>query len=263
MSPFSSRCVGVSTNPGSTVAFDRSITSAPAGAVPPALTETIRSPSIKISAFVKAASLFPSINRPARIATFLAAVFSLSCACAVPLNANQNPSNRDGCNQQFSSHQLPPRTPQRVAQMKKGQPSQVRLALVCSGRSQNLFRSSAPSRNLAAAAVAAPSLPPPTLRAAQNSLPGGCYPQLVPLQLPSPSAACTSSQSQTRWPRTPAQTTQTPPPAPAQNRAAALPEPPGTTTSTSARCPWSSFCPLCPFLCLTPTSFVISFNAYL
>src|SRR5216684_6278604 len=80
MSPLSSKCVLVSTNPGSTVAFDKSMTCTPAGAVAAVVTETIRSPSIKISALTTGASLLPSIKRPARMAILFGAGFSFSCA---------------------------------------------------------------------------------------------------------------------------------------------------------------------------------------
>ena len=45
------------------------MTSTPDGALPPAVTDTILSPSIKINAFSIGFSLFPSISLPARMAT--------------------------------------------------------------------------------------------------------------------------------------------------------------------------------------------------
>src|SRR5260370_32156680 len=51
-----------------------------AGAVAAVGTETIWSPSIKISALTTGASRLPSIKRPARMAIFLGVAFSFSCA---------------------------------------------------------------------------------------------------------------------------------------------------------------------------------------
>lgn len=86
MSPCSSTWVCASTNPGNTVAFERSMTSNPAGGDPPGVTLTILSPSTRISAFGIGASLFPSIRRPARIAILFAGAEDFSCACRKPLN---------------------------------------------------------------------------------------------------------------------------------------------------------------------------------
>src|SRR6266849_2180513 len=80
MSPLSSKCVWASTKPGSTVAFERSMTCTPAGTVPAVVTETIWSPSIRISALATGVSLLPSIKRPARKAIFGGDGFSFSCA---------------------------------------------------------------------------------------------------------------------------------------------------------------------------------------
>src|SRR5215471_19499965 len=93
-SPCNNTCVCASTNPGSTVPVDRSITSAPAGALPPTVTLTILAPSIRIQAFVTGASLLPSINRPARIATRFAGGAVARCACDVPTTSNRQTAVR-------------------------------------------------------------------------------------------------------------------------------------------------------------------------
>src|SRR5579862_447336 len=59
--------------PGSAAACERSITSAPAGGVPPGVTLTMRSPSTTINALEMGLSLLPSINSPTRIAMVLLA----------------------------------------------------------------------------------------------------------------------------------------------------------------------------------------------
>src|SRR5579885_2855473 len=83
-SPCRRTCVCVSARPGSTVAFVRSITSTPGGATPPGVTDTILSPSTRISAFATGVSLLPSIRRPALIAIFFG---DAACCCAVTATA--------------------------------------------------------------------------------------------------------------------------------------------------------------------------------
>src|SRR5437660_12703363 len=58
--------------------------------------------------------------------------------------------------------------------------------------------------------------------------------------MPSHDAAYTNCQPQTRWPRILRQTVQTLPGVPTRNTSAARPALPGTSTSTSGSCPWSS-----------------------
>ena len=58
-------CVWESIRPGSTVAVDRSTTSAPAGRVKPASTAVMRSPSMTIETRSRGAADTPSIRRPA------------------------------------------------------------------------------------------------------------------------------------------------------------------------------------------------------
>src|SRR5271155_553223 len=64
-------CVCMSMKPGRTVACERSTTCAPAGGVPPGVTETILPSWTRMSAFAIGWSLLPSINFPARMATCL------------------------------------------------------------------------------------------------------------------------------------------------------------------------------------------------
>src|SRR6185437_4700151 len=72
-SPLRRRWVCASMKPGSTVAWERSITVATGGGEPPEVTETIFPPEMMIRALETGRSLLPSINLPARMAICLAA----------------------------------------------------------------------------------------------------------------------------------------------------------------------------------------------
>src|ERR1700730_7074690 len=104
-----------------TVAFDRSSVSTPAGALPPAVTEVILSPSITISAFATGVSPLPSISFPARIAILLgAAPLSFVCPTSADPAAVQsaNPATKVTTSPNTFRHLfiVAPRRLQRVAQ---------------------------------------------------------------------------------------------------------------------------------------------------
>src|SRR3954467_6190468 len=67
------RWVWQSISPGSTVFFERSITSAPAGMASPGPAAVTRSPWMRITASRTGGPPWPSISRPARTATVLGA----------------------------------------------------------------------------------------------------------------------------------------------------------------------------------------------
>ena len=80
-----------SISPGSTVAFERSMTFASAGiAVAPSVTFSIRSPLTKMSWFVFVVALTPSIRFPARITVSDAAAGASLSACPRALNVSND-----------------------------------------------------------------------------------------------------------------------------------------------------------------------------
>src|SRR5438445_10972384 len=87
--------------------------------------------------------------------------------------------------------------------------------------------------------------------------------------MPSHDAAYTNCQPQTRWPRILRQTVQTLPGVPTRNTSAARPALPGTSTSTSGSCPWSSSLSISPgttplhFGCWSISRILSCFTTYL
>src|SRR6266849_5275737 len=207
MSPLSSKCVWASTKPGSTVAFERSMTCTPAGTVPAVVTETIWSPSIRISALATGVSLLPSIKRPARMAIFGGVGFSFSCAetgywaeikSEIPIAAAATKSGRI----------VAARAAARVAQAlsgflragereegprKEANRFQIRLASCALAAARKLLiKRNAPLQNRDDATAVAPFLPQRRRRGEPGSPRGDCSPPRGPRQLPNPSAACTN-----------------------------------------------------------------------
>src|SRR6266851_7677817 len=205
MSPLSSKCVWASTKPGSTVAFERSMTCTPAGTVPAVVTETIWSPAIRISALTTGASLLPSIKRPARMAIFGGVGFSFSCAetgywaeikSEIPIAAAATKFGRivasraaarvaqalSGCRERREAYEK-----------EKGQPESTPVGLCALAAARKLLiKRNAPLQNRDDARAVAPFLPQRRRRGEPGSPRGDCSPPRGPRQLPNPSAACTN-----------------------------------------------------------------------